>query len=273
MAHRLPLLISIPHSGERVPTEIADIVGLTNRDIFFDGDPLTNEIYDFRDDVEVLITTSIARACVDLNRAPSDRPPKNPDGVVKVMTTDGTPVYREGGFPGNRVIETLLRKYYHPYHETIRRSLNEGNLKLALDCHSMLAVAPPIEKDAGAPRPLICLSNGGDEYGLSTAESEYVTCPPEWIKALSDGFRDEFGGEGKVSINNPFTGGYISRLYAQNRDVPWMQLEINRVLYLAEPYFDEGRLKVAPERLRELNGRIIRVIRRFMTELGNGCWR
>jgi formiminoglutamase len=49
----------------------------------------------------------IARAIVDVNRAPDDRAPKNPDGVVKAVTVNGTSVYKEGMLPDDALIEEL----------------------------------------------------------------------------------------------------------------------------------------------------------------------
>ena len=57
----------------------------------------------------------IARAIVDVNRAPEDRPPKNQDGVVKTVTINGTPVYKGDKFPDDALIEELLQRYYYPY--------------------------------------------------------------------------------------------------------------------------------------------------------------
>jgi len=88
-----PLLISIPHGGDVVPPEVKDRISITDRDVFYDGDTLTREIYNLRNSVAAFIEMPIARAIVDVNRAPDDRPPKNPDGVVKTVTVNGTSVY------------------------------------------------------------------------------------------------------------------------------------------------------------------------------------
>ena len=74
----LPLLISVPHGGDGVPAEVAGRVAISDDDLFDDGDAFTRDIYDVRDDVISWFGASIARAFVDLNRAPDDRPPANP---------------------------------------------------------------------------------------------------------------------------------------------------------------------------------------------------
>ena len=55
-----------------------------------------------------------------------------------------------------------------------------------------------------------------------------------------------------MTINKPFSGGYITRAYGM-RPVPWVQVELNRSLYLAPPWFDRAGLRMDKTRLRELN--------------------
>ena len=262
-----PLLISIPHSGGTVPPEVADMVRITGRDIFYDGDALTREIYDFGKSVDAVIETPIARAIVDVNRAYDDRPPENPDGVVKTVTTDGTLVYREGMFPDDALVEDLLQRYYFPYHETLGDLLSNRSIRLALDCHSMLERSPAASVRPGEPRPLICLSNRGDEHGMPVRGRGPVTCPPEWIRALAESLRRAFAGEGEVAMNDPFAGGYISQYHYERSGIPWIQIEINRKLYLNETYFDPERLRVDQRIIQELRERISDAIVRFLTVL------
>jgi N-formylglutamate deformylase len=267
MGTRYPLLISIPHGGDSIPSEVADIVSITWRDIFYDGDALTREIFNFRKNVDTVIETPIARAIVDLNRAYDDRPPENPDGVVKTVTTDGKPVYRKGMFPDDALIDELLRRYYVPYHERLSDLLSDRSIILALDCHSMLERSPSASICPGEPRPLICLSNRGDEHGMPVSGSGTVTCPPEWIRVLAESLRQAFAGEGEVAINDPFGGGYISRYHYKRKKIPWIQMEINRKLYLNETYFDPERLRVDQRIIEELRRRISDAILRFLTVL------
>ena len=86
---KLPVLISIPHGGSQIPHQISDRVCITLKDQFEDGDALTQDIYGIKNKVLAFVEGNIARAFVDLNRDINDRPPKNPDGVVKSMTCLG----------------------------------------------------------------------------------------------------------------------------------------------------------------------------------------
>lgn len=63
----------------------------------------------------------------------------------------------------------------------------------------------------------------------------------------------------EVTINNPFKGGFITRNYGNN-PLPWIQIEMNRKIYLSEEYFDYRTLKMRGDRLTELNGKLREVL-------------
>ena len=105
----LPLLISVPHAGLRVPPEARPYCSLTPEEIARDGDEGAAEIYTIENEVECYVTTDVARAIVDLNRAEDDR---RKDGVVKTHTCWEVPVYEP--FPPEEVVRTLLAQYYRP---------------------------------------------------------------------------------------------------------------------------------------------------------------
>jgi len=237
-----PVLISIPHGGTEVPEEVQSRVTISAKDQFEDSDAFTQEIYGLANEVQVQVQSQVARAFVDMNRAEDDRPPKNPDGIVKTQTCHGKLVYRPGQELDDVLIRQMLDAYYFPYHQSIAAALAEHTgLQLALDCHTMEAVAPAIAPDTGQ-RPLICL---GTNHGKS--------CPDDVSAKLAKCFREGFGLEERdVVMNNPFAGGYITRTYGEG-PLPWVQIEMNRSLYLSEPWFDVSSLTVQPQRLKELN--------------------
>jgi N-formylglutamate deformylase len=211
----LPVLISVPHGGSAVPPELESLNLLTEPQILSDGDEGAARIYDLASEVATCVTTPIARAFVDLNRAEADR---GQDGVVKTHTVWDEPVYREP--LSEALIEQLLRRYYRPYHACLRRSSSRA--KLGMDCHTMAAVGPPMGPLPDRERPLICLSN---------AEG---TCSADWLKRMADSLNETFDVE--VKINYPFKGGHIIRTHAA--ELPWMQLELSRANFLP---FDEKR--------------------------------
>jgi formiminoglutamase len=189
-------------------------------EIIADSDEGAAEVYDgLRDRAAAFVTTPVARAIVDMNRAADDR---RPDGVVKTHTCWNVPVY--GTFPPEDVIQRLLDDYYHPYHAQLSEHAR-GQLQLGVDCHTMAAVGPPIGPGAGIERPWVCLSNGEE------------TCPRAWIESLAICFARAF--EHEVAINDPFLGGFIVRSHA--RELPWVQLEISRAPFMSN---EEKHLRV-----------------------------
>ena len=135
----LPILVSVPHAGLRVPAELASACLLTPAQIAEDGDEHAAAIYDIASEVEHYVTTDIARAVVDLNRAEDDR---RPDGVVKTHTCFNVPVWREP--LGAPAVEWLLARHHRPYHARLG-VLAGQDVRLAVDCHTMLAVGPPMQ--------------------------------------------------------------------------------------------------------------------------------
>lgn len=203
----LPLFLSIPHAGLRIPPEVAPLCLLTPRQIEVDGDEGAAEIYSFTNQVRGHLSTEIARVAVDLNRDEADR---RPDGVVKQTTIWNEPVYSQP--LSETLIEQLLDRYYRPYHRQLREAINRSHL-LAIDCHTMAEFGPPLSPDPGTRRPMICL---GDDHGR--------TCPAGWMKILYSSFEQQFPNS--VQINQPFAGGFITRNHGRHH--PWVQLEVSR---------------------------------------------
>jgi formiminoglutamase len=172
-----------------------------------DGDEGAGEIYALGEQVVAFVAADTARAIVDVNRAEDDF---RKDGVVKTHTCWNVPVYRAA--PPAETVRTLLEKYYRPYHRRLTKYAAAGAAFLAVDCHTMAAVGPPVGPDAGERRPRICLSDGDG------------TLPPSWRDRLAYCLARSFGEE--PSLNKPFRGGYIIRRHGV--EMPWVQLELSR---------------------------------------------
>ncbi len=240
---KLPILLSIPHGGTKKPPEILDHLCITDHDEFDDSDPFVIEIYDLKDKVQRVIKSDIARAYVDLNRSLQDLPPKNPDGLIKSMTCYQKPIYKKGREPDEKITKLLIEKYYKPYHRDIQKSISELDLQLCLDCHSMATEAPSISPDGKkSKRPAFCISN-----------QDGKTCSKEMITHLGKSLCDVFMlGSDDIKFNDPFKGGHITKTYGNN-PIPWIQIEMNRNLYLSEQWFNRDTLTADTKRLSELN--------------------
>jgi len=88
----LPFLVSVPHAGLQIPTEVEDICVLTKDQVYEDHDVGAAEIYyDLKQFSEAFITSDIARAIVDLNREADDF---RKDGIMKTHTCYDVPIYK-----------------------------------------------------------------------------------------------------------------------------------------------------------------------------------
>ncbi len=206
---KLPILISMPHGGELIPDEVADICILSKSDMIKDSDEQTYEIYeDLAFMAQEVVKADVARAIVDMNR---DKEDFSKDGVIKTHTCWDIPVYKTQ--PDQSLKQHLLDKYYHPYHFALTKTSGK-HVNIGIDCHTMAEFAPPVAPDVGCKRPVICISNNKGQ-----------TCPNEWIQELAAMFGEYFD---TVQINRPFAGGYIVRSHSD--EIPWIQLEYSRTI-------------------------------------------
>lgn len=239
---KLPVLLSIPHGGTQKPPELDSLLSITDKDMFDDSDPFVIEIYDLGEKVEGVVKTNIARAFVDLNRSLQDLPPQNPDGLIKSSTCYQKQIYKKGREPDEGLTNLLIEMYYKPYHRSIQKKIHELDLQVCLDCHSMASVAPNISPDGkNKKRPLFCLSNQNGK----TSSNEMITRLASCISESFDIKKED------ISLNEPFQGGHITKTYGNN-PFPWIQIEMNRDLYLSESWFDYNSLSIDSSRLREL---------------------
>lgn len=265
----LPVVISVPHGGTEVPREVRHLLRLSMQDILRDGDTWSGHLYDLSGHVVSYVDTDIARAALDMNRSPDDRPPENPDGVVKTTTVGGVQVWEDPTGLPHELADRIIEKYHRPYHDRIEAASRKKTAILGIDCHTMLSRAPLFSDQPGAPRPMICISNGGD--GTGEPRGEPLTAPPDLTRALRDAVATAFRHEdvtvdiGAVLLNDPFRGGYLCRRHGISGTLPWVQFEINRALYLP----DTLGLTKRPDaehltRLGDLREKFIRGLKRIL---------
>lgn len=233
---RLPLLLSIPHGGSMLPREYAPRFALSAAELFHESDPWTRELFAMGEAVQGRIEAEVAKAVVDLNCDPGLVPPKVLCGAIKQVTAFGRPVWTEDGFPTSDEMDRLLDRYHRPYHDVLNRTSNRGGVRLAIDCHSHYAYGPPGAGDEGQARPLFVLGNLGDEKGEGTA----ATAPAGLLHVVAELLEKEFhdleplAGTERVVINAPIGSSYTLRRHGKGR-TPWVQLSLNRSVYLREP--------------------------------------
>lgn len=196
-----------------------------------------------------LISGTVPRAYLDLNRAPDELDPALIEGVrssgvnqrvlaglgvVPRVVAEGAPIYN--GKIRLTEARDRITQYHTPFHMKLERLLHRaresfGNA-LLIDCHSM-----PTEALRAAPKingaiPQIVL---GDRFGASADRTFIVEVQAAFERA---GFI--------VARNAPFAGGYITQRYGKPaQGLNAIQVEIDRGLYLDQktiepsPAFDE----------------------------------
>nr|WP_319537621.1 N-formylglutamate amidohydrolase [uncultured Methanospirillum sp.] len=261
MSSHLPFLISVPHGGIDAIESVSSRLLLSEQYLVHYSDPLTRIIFGFEDRVAAYIDTPISRMIVDLNRPPLPVPLQDPDGIIKTKTFDNRDIYRPGEVPDLHLIHKMVLSHYFPYHQKIDEYLDPSLIQIAFDCHSMLPTGSVNQIDAGKPRPLICLGNNGDCQG-DEREGTLATCNREWIHLLAECFRKEFPSEDAVTLNKPFSGGFISNAHFWRRGIPWIQIEVNRILYEPDPA-SPGSGTTMEERAILLRERIWNVLSHF----------
>lgn len=206
---RLPLLLSVPHAGTTVPGWLVDNCLLSGAQIVRDGDEFAREIYmPLEQEVHYFVSTDIARAVLDMNRAQDDI---RRDGVVKTHTCWNEPVWKTP--LDEDETRWLIETWHRPYHQRLSELARSPGLLFAVDCHTMAEYGPPVGPDPAELRPQACLGNvNGQSF------------PEEWTAIMHSALRRHFPGE--VTLNRPFSGGHITRFHGA--EMPWMQLELSR---------------------------------------------
>ena len=232
-------IFSSPHSGRAYAEtfkndyQIEFLKLRSSEDAFVDQ--LLSKVVDYG---AQLLSANVPRAFVDLNRSDDELDPdlilglpnkfKNKRissglGVIPRVVANGT-VIRRGKISIHEANERL-NQYYYPYHDkltNILRTTKENFGRAILyDCHSMPQDAVKSLGASWGKIPDIVLS---DCYGKATD------------REILDQTENAFKEQGfRVSINQPFSGGFITKNYGHpilKQDA--IQIEVNRSLYMNE---------------------------------------
>lgn len=219
------LVLSIPHSGRRVPGPIAARMSPEARELP-DTDWNVDELYDFAVDLgATVVRANYSRYVVDLNRPPDGAslyPGQAVTGLCPATRFDGGAVYQPGREPDDAEIELRRAKFWLPYHHRIEAELERvcerHGRAILYDCHSIASVVPRLF--AGRLPAL----NLGTNRGQSCAPALQ-----ERVVTVLAGCGHEF------SVNGRFIGGFITRRYGQpERGLHALQMEIGQDAYMDE---------------------------------------
>lgn len=243
----LPLLVSIPHVGIRLPDDLEPPMTLTAaqvRDTDWHLDRLYAPVLDWGASV---IQPIFSRYVVDLNRPASDEslyPGQTTTGVCPTETFRGEALYQVDA-PGAEHKQQRLQRYWQPYHTALRRELDRmltiHGHALLWDAHSIASVLPRLfegklpDLNLGTNDGRSC-APGLQEYLQTTASRS--TC--------------------STVVNGRFKGGYITRHYGQpSQGVHAVQLEMCQYLYMNE----EPPFEYLPEKAQAIQKDVLGLLR------------
>ena len=221
---RSPLLISVPHDGCHIPSDIMNRMtpaGLAIRDT----DWHVAELYGFARDLGAhLLVANYSRYVIDLNRSAADEvlyAGQVATGLCPTQTFAGENIYADAGVTDAEKAERVER-YWRPYHERLAAMLSaicdQYGYALLWDAHSIPSRVPRLFE--GTLPELNIGTNAGESCA---ARIEIAVA----AVARASGY--------SVAVNERFKGGYITRQYGRPADgVQAIQLEIAQRAYMDE---------------------------------------
>ena len=231
----LPMLISIPHLGTRIPADIAaTMTPVAQRTD--DCDWHLDRLYAFAKRMGAsILAPAYARYVIDLNRPPDGAnlyPGQDTTGLLPVDTFDKEPLYREGYLPDDAEVARRRAAYWTPYHDALASeiaALKATHGKVLLwEAHSIRSRVPRFF-EGRLPDFNFGTSNGASAVAGLAEELAAVV--------------ERHGGYSAVA-NGRFKGGYITRHYGEpSQGVHAVQLELSQITYMQEqvPYaYDEA---------------------------------
>ncbi|MCX7359280.1 MAG: N-formylglutamate amidohydrolase [Alphaproteobacteria bacterium] len=231
-----PLIFASPHSGRRYPAELLADARVSLISLRRSEDAYVDELFaGAAAHGACVLSGTVARAYVDLNRDPAEldpdmfdeRPPQSPQnnsarvqaglGAIPRISGDGQTIYRRklALSEAERRINTVHRPYHTLLQSLVAETKEQFGCAVLIDCHSM----PNNARGAHAPDVVL-----GDRFGAS--------CHPS-VTALAEVTLRRLGY--RVARNTPFAGGHTTQSYGRPAaHVHALQIEINRALYVDE---------------------------------------
>ena len=218
-----PLIVSIPHAGTEIPSDIAGLVSLDRARC--DGDHHVDKLYAFVAAMgATIIQSRISRTVIDLNRDPSGQslyPGQVTTGLCPLTTFDGEPLYHARNEPNAQEIERRRAIWFDPYHAALREQIAR-----------LRALHPAIVLyDAHSIRSHVARLFDGELPQFNIGSFNGASCDTTLTNAIAAHCASD-----SHIINGRFKGGWITRHYGQPaRGVHAVQMEL-----AIRGYGDEG---------------------------------
>ncbi|MQQ99889.1 N-formylglutamate deformylase [Glaciimonas soli] len=224
----LPLLVSMPHTGEHIPDDIKANMTPSALQIA-DTDWHMPLLYDFLKGLGVsVLEATHSRYVIDLNR-PQDNvnlyPGQDTTGLCPVDTFHKEALYQPGKTPDEAEITRRVQTYWQPYHaqldDELRRMRAEHGIAMLWDAHSIASVVPRFFE--------------GQLPDLNLGTASGASCAPELAEQLRQVAADAAKEGYSHALNGRFKGGHITRHYGQpQNNIHAVQLELTQCTYMEE---------------------------------------
>ena len=249
---RIPLLVSMPHTGIEIPAALR--AGYVARALDLeDTDWHLERLYDFLDDMGAsVLTPTISRYVIDLNRPPDDTPMYSGAANTALCPTrffSGESLYLAEQEPDQAERARRLNLYWQPYHDMLKAELQRlkaaHGYALLWDAHSIRSEIPWLF-DGRLPDLCIGTVDGTSANAAITQRISAATATSPQYTAV---------------VNGRFKGGYITRRYGKPaQHVHAVQLEMCQRTYMQEapPYaYDaQSAASIQPLLRRMLEGAV-----------------
>jgi N-formylglutamate amidohydrolase len=223
------VVVEVPHAGLLLPEPVRLQTRVKPEETVRDSDPYVDRlVMGAPERGAALLTATVSRYVVDLNRAPDDvstevvadhpaAKPTQPRGVVWSTTTEGRALWN--GPLTFRELSARIARYHRPYHlaleELIETTRARHGPMILLCVHSMPSTARAGRRADVVP----------GTRGRSTASSRV-------IDAVDAHFRSK---NLSVRHDEPYRGGYTTGLWGRpDEGIHAVQIELSRALYLDE---------------------------------------
>ena len=158
----MPLLLSVPHCGTKIPDHLAARMTPAAL-VLADTDWHVDKLYDFAGDLGAhLLMANFSRYVVDLNRDPEGTalyPGSENTGIVPLDTFDRLPLYRPREEPDPQEVHRRIGLYWKPYHERIQHELERIKEEIRL-CPPLRCPFDPLARAALLPGQAPGLQSG-----------------------------------------------------------------------------------------------------------------
>ncbi|MDA0705130.1 MAG: N-formylglutamate deformylase [Proteobacteria bacterium] len=232
-----PLLISVPHDGWQIPTDIVQYMSNAGRGIP-DTDWHVAQLYDFASERGAsMLVAHYSRYVVDLNRPADDAalyPGQLATGLCPLQTFAGRDIYLD---PIDIDQAARVEAYWRPYHDQLTQSLallrEQHGYALLWDAHSIVSRVPTLFD--------------GDLPVLNIGTWDGRSCDPAIAAAvMSAAGQSDYD----AVLNGRFKGGYTTRHYGDpDNGVHALQLELAQRSYMHEVTLDYDRGKATKIRV------------------------